>query len=233
MLQHGRFGAGSPPSASLSNPFPNGLNSPPGSALGSNALLGQSITTQLKALPAPYTQQYNIGLQQQIRSWLLDVGYVGAHGVHQLVNAPFDQLLPSQYALGSALNQQVANPFLGLVSIGSFANATLSLGQLVKPYPQFTDIQNGDENVGSWLYNSLQVKGERRFVNGVGILASFAWSKEVGDTTGSHYYAANSVQNEYNLAAERALEPGELIRADLAQTSRAATLTIRTKWTPL
>jgi hypothetical protein len=194
------------PSTSLSNPFPNGLNKPPGSAVGSNALLGQSITTQLKSLPAPYTQQYNFGLQQQIRSWLLDVGYVGAHGVHQLVNVPFDQLLPSQYALGTALNQQVANPFLGLVSIGPLANAMLSRGQLLKPYPQFADIQNGDENVGSWLYNSLQVKGERRFADGIGILASFTWSKEVGDTTGSHYYAANSVQDEYNLAAERSLE---------------------------
>ena len=131
---------------------------------------------------------------------------MGAHGVHQLVNVPMNQLLPSQYALGSALNQQVANPFLGLVSIGSFANSTLSRGQLLKPYPQFTDIQNGDQNVGSWLYNSLQVKGERRFANGIGILASFTWSKEVGDTTGSHYYAANSVQNQYNLAAERSLE---------------------------
>ena len=194
------------PSGSLSNPFPNGLNQPPGSALGSSALLGQSITTQLKQLPAPYTQQYNLGFQQQIRSWLLDVGYVGAHGVHQLINAPMDQLLPSQYALGNALNTQVPNPFLGLVSIGSFANPTFSVGQLLKPFPQFTDIQNGDENVGSWLYNSLQVKGERRFANGFGILASFTWSKEIGDTTGSHYYAANSVQNEYNLAAERSLE---------------------------
>jgi hypothetical protein len=194
------------PSTSLSNPFPNGLNKAPGSTLGSSALLGQSITTALKDQPVPYIQQYNLGFQQQIRSWLLDVGYVGAHGVHQVLNVPMDQLLPSQYSLGSALNQQVPNPFLGLVSIGSFANATLSQGQLLKPFPQFTDVQNADQNVGSWSYNSLQVKGERRFANGIGLLTSFTWSKEIGNTTGSRYYAGNSVQNQYNLAAERALE---------------------------
>jgi hypothetical protein len=200
------------PSGSLSNPFPSGFLAAPGSSLGASALLGTGISDQLKNLPVTYIQQYNAGFQKQIRSWMVDVGYVGSHGVHVAMQVPMDQLLPSQYALGSALNTQVANPFLGMVSIGSYANATLSRGQLLEPFPQFAGITNQDENIGFFEYNSLQVKAERRFANGFGILASYVWSKEIGNAASLYYNTSDTVQNEYDLRAERTLNPYNIPR---------------------
>lgn len=200
------------PSGSLSNPFPSGFLTAPGSSLGASALLGTSISDQLKNLPVTYIQEYNAGFQKQFRSWLFDVGYVGSHGVHVAMQVPMDQLLPSQYAQGNALNTQVANPFLGMVSIGTYANATLSQGQLLEPYPQFPGITNQDENIGYYEYNSLQIKAERRFANGVGILASFVWAKEIGDAASLYYNTGDPVQNEYDLRAERTLNPYNIPR---------------------
>jgi hypothetical protein len=200
------------PSGSLSNPFPSGFLVAPGSSLGASALLGTGIADQLKNLPVTYIQQYNAGLQKQIRSWMFDVGYIGSHGVHVAMQVPMNQLLPSQYALGSALNTQVANPFLGMVSIGSYANKTLSQGQLLEPFPQFAGITNQDENIGFFEYNSLQVKAERRFANGIGILSSFVWSKEIGNAASLYYNTGSPVQNEYDLRAERTLNPYNIPR---------------------
>jgi hypothetical protein len=60
---------------------------------------------------------------------------------------------------------------------------------------------------GIQTYNSLSVKFERRFAQGLYFLNSFTWSKSLGNTEqaleyGSGYYAANP-QNVYNLKAER------------------------------
>ena len=42
--------------------------------------------------------------------------------------------------LGSRLNEQVDNPFYGIVNNGILANPRVSRAQLLRPYPQFTDI---------------------------------------------------------------------------------------------
>ena len=54
----------------LSNPFPNGFVQPVGSSQGANALLGQALTTQMRNIVIPYTQQFNFTLQRQVKSWL-------------------------------------------------------------------------------------------------------------------------------------------------------------------
>ncbi len=194
------------PSRYLSNPFPSGFIQPTGNSLGLATLVGQSVASQLRNDVVPYTQQYNFGLQYQLKSFLFDAGYVGSHGVHQVVNVPLDQLQPAQYALGGALNNQVPNPFTSLVSNGPFANATLSAGQLLRPFPQFSDVQNQYQTSGNMNYNSLQIKVERRLSKGFSFLTSYTWSKNIGDV-GERYWTTNSVQNEYNLRAERALSP--------------------------
>lgn len=190
----------------ISNPFPDGLNQPTGNALGAETLLGQGITTQLRNIVAPYTQQFNAGIQRQFRSWLLDVGYVGSRGVNQYINMQANQLQPSQYAEGAALNVQVPNPFLGLVERGPFAAATLSRGQLLRPFPQFTDVQYNTVSAGQMNYNALQTKLEKRFSNGFSMLSAYTWSKNIGNV-GERYWRSTGIQNQYNNAVERSISP--------------------------
>lgn len=196
----------------LRDPFPDGFNQPVGNAQGADTLLGQAVTTQLRDIVVPYSQQYNFGIQYQWRSVLFDVGYVGSHGVKQAVNLPMNQLPVERYSLGTDLNRQVANPFLGLVDRGTYANATLSQGQLLRPFPQFTDVQNNLSTSGSMSYNSLQAKIERRFANGFSLLGTYTWSKNIGNV-GERYWAGTGVANQYDLAAERGLSPLDIPHA--------------------
>ncbi|MEO7652142.1 MAG: hypothetical protein ABIZ80_16885, partial [Bryobacteraceae bacterium] len=131
-------------------------------------------------------------------------GYVGSHGVNQIVNVQMNQLTPKQYELGNDLNRQVPNPFLGLVANGPFANSTLSYGQTLKPFPQFADVQNQFQSSGSMSYNSLQVKVERRYSNGFSLLTGYTWSKNIGNV-GERYWVGTGVQNQYDLRSERGL----------------------------
>lgn len=194
------------PARYLRDPFPDGFNQPPGNTLGPNTLIGQNVTTQLRDIVVPYSQQYNLGIQYQIKSILFDVGYVGSHGVNQAINIGMNQLPVEQYALGAALNQQVPNPFLGLVDRGTFSNATLSRGQLLRPFPQFTDVQNNYQTSGSMSYNSLQAKVEKRFADGLSMLVAYTWSKNIGNV-GERYHIGTGVANQYDLDAERGLSP--------------------------
>jgi hypothetical protein len=193
--------------ASLSNPFPNGFAQPTGNTLGPNTLLGQSLTnTQLYSEVVPYTMQYNIGLQHQIRNWVFNASYAGSESSHQFINIQADQLYPSYYALGTGLNAQRPNPFQGLVTVGGFTASTLSIGQLLLPYPQFTNVTYNQQSAGHASYNALQTKAEKRFSSGLSLIASFTWSKNIGNV-GVPYWFGDTVQNQYNLAAERALSP--------------------------
>ncbi len=192
------------PARRISNPFPDGFNQPTGNALGANTLIGQSITNQLRNVVVPYTQQFNAGLQHQFGGWLADVSYVGSRGINQYINVQGNQLDPSLYSRGAALNAQVPNPFLGLVERGTFANPTLSAGQLLRPFPQFTDVQYNTVSAGQISYNSLQTKLERRFANGFSTLVSYTWSKNIGNV-GERYWRSTGIQNQYNLAIERSI----------------------------
>lgn len=194
------------PARYLSNPFPDGFNQPTGNAAGPNTLIGQSITTQLRNIVAPYTQQFNAGFQHQVGAWLIDVGYVGSRGVNQYINIQGNQLDPALYAMGAALNQQVPNPFLGLVARGTFANATLNAGQLLRPFPQFTDVQYNTVSAGQMKYDALQTKVERRFSNGFSFLGSYTWAKNIGNV-GERYWRSTGIQNQYNNRVERSLSP--------------------------
>jgi hypothetical protein len=190
----------------LSNPFPNGFVKSVGSSQGANALLGQSITSQMRNIAVPYTQQFNFTLQRQIRSWLFDVGYVGSRGIHQWISLQADQLAPQYFTQGSALNVQVPNPFVGLITTGSLAANTVSAGQLLRPFPQFTGVTLNTVSAAQMKYDALQLKAEHRFAHSFSVFSSFTWSKNMGNV-GIRYYQGSPIQNAYDLTQERSLSP--------------------------
>lgn len=202
----GSTDGGLTPSRYLRNPFPDGLIQPLGNALGADTLLGQAISSQLRDSVISYSQQYNIGMQYQIRSWLVDLGYVGSHTLKQPINLRMSQIYPQYLSLGAELRRQVPNPFLGLVTIGSYANRTLAYGDLIRPFPQFSYVQNIFASIGNSSYNSLQARLERRFSKGFSVLAVYTWGKNIGDV-GERYHMGNNIQNAYDLKSERALSP--------------------------
>ena len=214
------------PYNTLSSPFPaNGtvgntaqtVNEPTGrSAGGLTALEGQTISGPTPGQRYSYTQQYNVNMERQFgQRASLQIGYLGSKGTFLPLNAGtvglgLDQL-PDQYdSRGNALLNQVANPFAGKVSnLSSLNGATVTAGQLLRPYPQFTNVVNTTPFLGASTYNSLQVQSQVRLGGGGTIISSYTWAKLLSNTDTLNSYlesgTVGSVQDYTNLRPEKSL----------------------------
>jgi hypothetical protein len=201
------------PMNTLSNAFPNGFNLPSGNSQGASTLLGQPVVGMQRNRPVAYAEQWNLDVQEALPGkFLLDVAYAGGRGVHLYGDYNANQLPDADLAQGSALTQQVTNPFYGHISSGALSGPTVSASQLMLPFPQFTGITLGNSSsYGKSLYNALQAKLERRFANGFSLQAAYTWSKlednlpatETGFPGGT--YGSGSIQDYDNLRSEWAV----------------------------
>jgi len=202
------------PAASLANPYPNGLLQPSGNTLGALSGIGQAITIpDPKTQSAGYVQEYSLEVQRQAPGGLvLTLGSLGSHSLYLLQSGQnIDQLNPSNFSLGSALTQSVANPFYNNGGVGSIANATVSREQLLLPFPQYTSVALATSGTASSRYYSFYFRAERRFSKGLSVLASYAWSRSNDDVIGlslagaSQIASVSGAQNAYNLNGEWSL----------------------------
>ncbi|HXN21815.1 MAG TPA: carboxypeptidase regulatory-like domain-containing protein [Candidatus Dormibacteraeota bacterium] len=203
------------PQVLLSNPFPSGIPPIIGKSQGALSLIGQGVTAVPGQITSSYNQLWNIAIQRQVgRDWLAEIAYVGSHGVHLPINSfNLSQLDPSMQSLGNtALNKSVNNPFFGIITdpLSPLSKKTVVQSQLLKPFPQYTSITYSRPlaNFGKSSYNSMQIKLQKRFSNGLALLTHYTWSKDLdtgGVGSGIAFFDATPIQNIYNIADERSL----------------------------
>ena len=104
-------------------------------------------------------------------------------------NNLLDQLPPQDMALGSQLLQSVPNPFYGKISNGALAQPTITYNQLLRPYPQFNGVNYTGDQAGDSIYQSFQLKLEKRFGAGGSLLLSYTNSKLISDVDSYHILA--------------------------------------------
>jgi Carboxypeptidase regulatory-like domain/TonB dependent receptor len=174
------------PTNLVSNPFPNGLVQPVGNAQDGLVQVGDgSFQIWPKGRHrVGYTEQWSADLQYQLGSHsVIQAGYTGTRGRHLMYGNPdlnADQL-PTQYlALGSALYDDVPNPFFGVADpntpLGSAQ--TVFRNQLLRPFPQYTYLNYTRSLPGaSSAYDALTVKYTKQFSDGLSMISSYVWSK--------------------------------------------------------
>ena len=205
----------------LSNPFPNGLLAPVGQANGASTNVGQNINAVLRSRPTPYVQQWTTNVQYQAGNTVFQAAYIGNHGTKLLFGEMFEMnQLPTQYlSLGNQLLQPVANPFFGVITTGSLSSATIPYGQLLRPFPEYTGVENVQPPSASSSYNALGLSANHRFSNGLQFLVSYTWSKYLTNNEGPEGWTngnAQSVRNWYNTALEKSLMLDDIPRALVA-----------------
>jgi hypothetical protein len=136
---------------------------------------------------------WTAGFQCELsHSMLLDVTYLGRHATGQQVNTlgNLNQLDPKYLALGSLLTQNINSPAAVAAGIkapwptfSSFALPTV--GQALRPFPQYSDVTNQLAKLGVARYNSLQIKLTRRYSAGLTLMGSFTWSKNLTNAPAS------------------------------------------------
>jgi hypothetical protein len=178
-----------PPSGSQVKVFqfsvgPEVILQPQGVAGGPSAFRGQTVRFQEPKPPTPYVQQWNLTIQREIAArFVLAATYAGNHGVHLFGgNYDLNQLDPQYYSLGLALQDQVANPFFGQIATGGLSMRTVARSQLLRPFPDYLNVNILANHGASSTYHSFQFTGERRFSNGLSALVSYTNSKLINDS---------------------------------------------------
>jgi len=172
-------------------------------------LNNQSIPWNQRGFGRPgFYQTWGADVQQQVATDLIfTLGYLGSRGTHLPSNLLSVNNLPiTNFGLGATLNNPAVN-----LPYSSFSG---TVAQSLRPYPQYSFINTAafGENEGQLSYSAMIAKLERRFHNGLNLLASYTWSKILTDTGNiiggslGGAYTAN-IQNPFNLKAEKAVSP--------------------------
>jgi hypothetical protein len=187
------------PAATLSNPFPNGILAPAGSANGAGTFLGQQLTLFNPEVRNPYSIRWDFSVQRELPGQMvLEAAYVGSHSVHLPVTTQLDYI-PRQYlattpirntTVANLLTGTVANPFQGLLPNSTSENgATVALDQLLLRFPQYpvpsppASTTNGivmqGNGAGESYFESLNVRLQKRLNHGLTLTQNFAWSSMI------------------------------------------------------
>ncbi len=219
---------GTHPYNSISLPFPDGISPPPGRSLGTKGTqefltrVVQSITEVDRSRhPEGYAQQWNLSVERQLPAgFLLSAAYVGSKGTHleqysQQTNQISDALLAqaaAQFATGGksavTLLHSVPNPFFVNGQALALAAPTTTVGQLLRPYPQYTSVELAGQGSFDSIYHSLQVTAQRRFAGAGSLQVAYTNSKLISNTdtlTSWLETGVGGIQDNNNLRGERSL----------------------------
>jgi hypothetical protein len=149
---------------------------------------GQSIYFRnIDGNERPYSHQWNITVDRELgHQFALSAAYVGSAGRRMPSSMdPLNAIDPSYLSMGAQLNDEfqpgqtslhgVPLPYAGWVE--QMVSCAPSVAQALRPFPQYCDnLQGQNEAHGKTLYNSMQLKLERRFSKGVYALVSYTLS---------------------------------------------------------
>ena len=203
------------PTVTLANPFPLGIQSPTGNSKGALTGIDTTISYVDQNRTAPRVQQFSVDLQRELpHSQAITLSYIGARGDHLPLGGSNDtpvninQLDPKYQSLTTAqLAAQLPNPFFGNpnVPLSLSAPTTLSRQRLLRPFPQFSNINDRQVSEGINRYNAAVIEWTKRVTNGWGGRISYTYSvlkdNQVGET---NFYSSNPVGlplNNYNYIA--------------------------------
>jgi hypothetical protein len=163
----------------LRNGFPvytrPALGTPGFGAVAVGAKPNTAVTYFDRDRPTPASYQVNLDVQDEISSNLvLEVGYLGNVSHHLTANdLSIDQVAPQLLGPGNA--------------------------QLVRPFPQFSNVSIINPPVGNSNYQAGFVKVERRFSHGFSLLAHYTFSKFLDDAAAANEFGdPGSYMNAYN-----------------------------------
>jgi hypothetical protein len=136
-----------------------------------------------KDIPTGYVQSWHFGVQRQVgANTVIDISYVGEHGVDIWVLADYNQA-PANVASATCSSTVTT----GCVSL---------LNR--RPIQGFTGIEESIP-AGFLRYNGLQAKIEHRYAHGLYVLNAFSYSRAIDNASG-HLDTPNNDNSRVNLA---------------------------------
>jgi hypothetical protein len=188
------------PQAVLSDPFPAGKNPlipPVQKSRGRYENLGSNATWFLQDMEVGLNDRFNISFQRQLPNNIVaDVTYFvnighnmpqpniwGNGGYDYNLNLVNPQII---YTHKAAVDKKVPNPFYNILTPEKFPGTlrnqpTVAVRDLLRPYPQYgnlnIDFRDGYRN----RYQALQMRAERSFSAGYTFTLAYNYSREKND----------------------------------------------------
>lgn len=190
----------------LSDPFPKGFVQPTNNP-GPLAQLGQALDSTLRDERVGYTQQWSVSFQREVaRGLAAEVAYWGNKGTKLQFGAGIQEnYLPNSYlALGTALYDQVENPFFGLIGVGTLSNPTVARRQLLLTYPQYTSVLRIVPMAASSIYHAVTFRLERRF-SSLSVQGNYTIGKCIDDSSSQEGNYAGAPVDHQNRGLERSV----------------------------
>jgi hypothetical protein len=176
------------PQQRLSDPYPAGLNpviEPYGQAYGRYTNLGGAVSLDEYNLRPQLNDRFNLSFQKQLwAGMIVDLNYFFNLGTRVPYSIDINMMDPAyRYELKTALNANVTNPFRNYLTPSTFPGplrnaATVTLGSLLKPYPQYTSITQTNTNGKGMRTHTMEIRAQRPFRGGLSFLAAYAWNHE-------------------------------------------------------
>jgi hypothetical protein len=139
-----------------------------------------NITQDIVAenLTVPLTYEWNLDTQYEFRSnWVLEVGYVGSHGIHQLPQSASGA--QGQGTTGPFNLAQLAGTGAPCASCATYGVTTNTPQNAVLrvPYLGLSPVDPAIETSANYKYNSLQVTVRKQFSHGFQLQGAYTWSR--------------------------------------------------------
>jgi hypothetical protein len=175
----------------LSNPFPNGVLRPAGSSLGLETFLGLGFSYSNPNFRVPYVDNFSLGIQRQLPFGIAaEVSYVGSrtrdaqsqfNGINEPPQSFRDRCDVTKGGNRAFCDELLPNPFQGVAGFSGarFTAATLSRYELMRPFPQFGQINELERNDGRVWYNSFQAIANKRLSRGLTVSTTYTFSKTI------------------------------------------------------
>jgi len=175
------------PFNTLDNPYPEGLLAPTAGAQGLGTGIGTGFTFINTEFSVPYTNQWMAGLSWELPFWnlSLDAAYVGnktdglstSRDINRWSREEQNRAIERLGGNANYLNEQVPNPFAGLVPGTALNNPTVARSQLLRPMPQFNGVTIDRLDNGWADYHALELAANRRFTRGLQVGVNYAFMR--------------------------------------------------------
>jgi trimeric autotransporter adhesin len=195
------------PFTTISNPFPGGLTPISGNSLGMLTGVSSAITFIDPDRDAPRVHQYSADVQRQLpHDMSIGVTYMGSMGQHLTWGGTasgsvnINQVDPKYLSLGTRLLDNLPNPFFGVPGAGSFTTrTTLPRNQLLRPYPQFDNVNMVYSTQAKSKYNAGVISLNKRASGWWGGRFSYTYSRLYDNqfAQGNYYSGSPGILNNY------------------------------------
>jgi hypothetical protein len=202
------------PLRTVDNPFPDGFNLPPGNAEGAATFMGLNIGGGnggvFTSNQTPRMQQWNVNVQRELPgNFIAEVAYLGSKGTNLLIGESglaFAQVDPSYLSLGTGLQDQVPNPFFGIITNPSspLRFETVQRARLLRPFPQYDGVSAFRVPGSKSIYHAFTGRLDKRFSGGLSLLTAYTFGqlRDDASTTVGFLGQAGTQQNAYDRASD-------------------------------